>query len=97
MAKRHKSKKVEEEKENGEPEEKSQGKQAAKKRKAPVKAAAKEPRAIRKTDERPLSVGGIIIRSRAEHAAWEKDAPWHRKNPSESRFRDHGTDRRTKD
>jgi hypothetical protein len=105
MAKRRKTAKKEEEADDVKG---LQSKEDAPKRKAKSKLPKKvngkkvadeeeDEKPVRKTDERPLSVGGIIIRTQREQAAWEKEAPWHRKNPAESRFRDHGTTRRPKD
>jgi hypothetical protein len=87
------------EKDDAESQEKPKRKQAPKKRKAVVAAAKpkKEEAPKKAKSDRPMSVGGIIIKTAAERQSWEKDAPWHRKNNSESRFRDHAPDRRTKD
>jgi hypothetical protein len=101
MAKRPKKEEEIEDGEEVQSEEDAPKRKARKVSKAKVKAKAKapekEPKAIRRSDPRPLSVGGIIIRTKSEQAAWEKDAPWHRKSPAESRFRDYGTNRRAKD
>jgi hypothetical protein len=82
----------EEEIDNAESQEDAPKRKTTKKRKEEVKRVAKP-----EGGTRPLSVGGIIIRKAGGAADWEKDAPWHRKNPAHSRFADHGTDRRTKD
>jgi hypothetical protein len=100
MAKRKSRGQSEEEIEvDAESQEEPKKRKVAKKRKAPVEKKEAAPKRVAKpgVGERPLSVGGIIIRSASSKQDWEKDAPWHRKNPAHSRFADHGTDRRTKD